>query len=593
MTARYLSLVFPYSLVVLLAFQCFYGLNLASLASTMACMVVILCVAALAAFGWIPDRRFVTAGVIGSVAVTGLYLLTCNEWVSIIGDNTVYIRDARRLASGESVLDSQYGLGVKTMLIPAVVLFPDSVTALKATVALSGFLFPLCTFLVLREFVDDNRALLIALISGAFWIAVEYANVVTADIPFPVFSLLALWVILQYIRCPGISWKWLIAAATAVGWAYHVKSPSIYLVIAAVIYLVLHKEVKKPLLLVALVSVWVLPWVLYLKVNFPESQGYLGMINQIAMGAYIPEGEAGSFWQNFLYYLFHKNPAGYLKNLEYFLLPREYMRQLPISAEWRPIGWLLLTLIAIGFVSGRRPANKKPLSLLRSLEVHDWYVLGYIATLFILPGSPNRYLLPILPFIVFYIFTGAEFICNRFPCSIEPAKRFPRYLPLEKVTAVLQQPILVRCSPVLLACVFLLPSLFMDFAIIRDRRMMPGYHRYWKTYHEASVWMRDNIPPQSRVTTRKPGLVWFWSRRETDGYPRVENPDEALQALGKFDFILLENIPFFREKSKYIMPAINAYPERFVVSHKTGPPETYVIRILKNGPFSRGRGPAP
>ena len=329
---------------------------------------------------------------------------------------------------------------------------------------------------------------------------------------------------------------------------------------------------------------WVLPWVIYLKVHFPESQGYLGMIHQIARGAYIPEGEVGSFWQNFFYYIFDKNPAGYLKNLDYFLLPGEVMRQLPTSARWRPIGWIVLILIGIGFVFGRRPENKRPLSLLRSLEVHDWYFMGYVATLFTLPGSPHRYLLPILPFFVFYIFKGVEVVCNRFPESIPPSKRLTRNLPLWRIAAVFQRPNLVRFYPVLLACVILLPSLFVDFSIIRDRRMGRGYSRYWKTYHEASVWMRDNIPPQSRVSTRKPGLVWFWSRREADGYPRVEDPAEALQALRKFDYVLLENIPFFKDKLKYIVPALEAYPDHFVVSYKTGPPETYVIRIIKDDP---------
>ena len=543
MTARYLSLIFPYSLVVLLAFQCLYDLNLATLAPTMACMTVILCIAGMAAFRQIPEHRFLVWTVVGSLAVCGIYLLTCNEWVHIIGDNIAYIRDARRLVQGRAVLDSQYGLGVKTLLMPAVVLFPESVPALKATIAISGFLFPLCTFLVFREFIDANRALLIAMISGGFWIAVEYASVVTADLPFPAFSMLALWVILQYIKRPGISWKWLIAAACAAGWAYHVKSPSIYLVISATIYLLLRKETKKSLLLVAFASVWVLPWVFYLRVHFPESQGYFGMINQITTGFNIPDSEVGSFWQNFVYYFFRKNPVGYLESLEYLLLPGRYMAKLPISAKWRPIGWLILITIAIGFVFGRKPANRKPLSLLRSLEVHDWYVMGYVATLFTLPGSPHRYLLPILPFIVFYIFKGVHKICNRFPESIPPTKRFARYPPLGRVLAVFQRPTVVRHSPVLLACVFLLPSLFVDFGIIRGRRMNAGYHRYWKSYYEASIWMRDNTPPQSRVTTRKPGLVWFWSGREADGYPRIEDPAEALEALKKYDYILLENLP--------------------------------------------------
>ncbi len=584
MNARYLSLIFPYSLVVLLAFQCLYDLNLATLAPTMACMVAILCVAGLAAFRGIPENLFLTAAAVGSLAVCGIYLLTCNEWVHIIGDNIAYIRDARRLVQGTGVLDSQYGLGVKTMLMPAVVLFPDSVVALKVTIAVSGFLFPFCTFLVLRDFIDNSRALLIAMISGAFWISVEYAHVVTADIPFPAFSMLALWAILQYIKQPGISRKWLIGAACAVGWAYHVKSPSIYLVIAATLYLLLRKEIKKPLLLVVFASVWVLPWAFYLNVNFPESQGYLGMINQIATGTYIPESDVGSFWHNFFYYFFQKNPVGYLKNLEYLLLPKLYMSQLPISAEWRPVGWFFLILIATGFVFGRSPASRKPLPLLRSLQVHDWYVLGYVATLFTLPGSPNRYLLPVLPFIVFYVFKGVERICACFPETISPPKCLPSYLPLGKVIAVFQRPALARHNPVFLACLFLLPSLFTDFAIIKSQRMTPGYHAYWKPYYEASVWMKDNTPPQSRVTTRKPGLVWFWSGREAEGYPPFEDPVKALQALEAFDYILLDNLPFFREKLKYIVPVMKAYPESFKVVHVSEPPKTYVIRIKKTVP---------
>ena len=265
-------------------------------------------------------------------------------------------------------------------------------------------------------------------------------------------------------------------------------------------------------------------------------------------------------------------------------MPRQYIKYLQISAEWRPVGWLVLILIAIGFVFGRKPANRKPLLLVRSLEVHDWYVMGYATTLLTLPGSPTRYLLPVLPFVIFYIFKGVEKICTCFPDSISPSHRFPRYLPLGKVIAVFQRPVLAKHSPVLLVCLFLLPSLFVDFFIIRNQRMTPGYHAFWKPYYQASVWMRENTPPQSRVTTRKPGLVWFWSGREADGYPRIEDPAEALRALAEYDYILLDNMPFFREKLKYVIPAIKAYPKSFKVVHVAESPKTYVIEIKKAVP---------
>jgi len=78
--------------------------------------------------------------------------------------------------------------------------------------------------------------------------------------------------------------------------------------------------------------------------------------------------------------------------------------------------------------------------------------------------------------------------------------------------------------------------------------------------------------------------VRIWSGRESDGYPRFANPERALQALEEYDYILLDNLPFFKEKLKYIVPAIIAYPKRFTVMHTTEAPKTYVIRIIKDGP---------
>ena len=47
-------------------------------------------------------------------ATGGIYLMGCNPWASIIGDNIVYIRDAMRLLQGKSMLDTQYGIGLKS-----------------------------------------------------------------------------------------------------------------------------------------------------------------------------------------------------------------------------------------------------------------------------------------------------------------------------------------------------------------------------------------------------------------------------------------------------------------------------------------------
>ena len=63
----------------------------------------------------------------------------------------------------------------------------------------------------------------------------------------------------------------------------------------------------------------------------------------------------------------------------------------------------------------------------------------------------------------------------------------------------------------------------------------------------------------------------------------VRCPGET-DARRAYDYILLDNIPFFKEKLKYIIPAIKAYPKRFTVIHTTEAPKTYVIKINRNGP---------
>ena len=55
-----------------------------------------------------------------------------------------------------------------------------------------------------------------------------------------------------------------------------------------------------------------------------------------------------------------------------------------------------------------------------------------------------------------------------------------------------------------------------------------------------------------------------------------------------FDYVLLDNLPFFEDKQKYFIPVLKAYPKRFQVVFYTDDPKNYVIQVLREGSATTG-----
>ena len=499
--------------------------------------------------GMISETRYLPWSLACALSIGGIYMMTCNPWVRIIGDNIVNIRDAMRLVEGKSLIDTQYGLGFKALLMPPLALFDNSVTAMKVVVASTGVLFPLFGFLVLRRFTSPSRALTIAVLAAVLPVSVDYSAQLNADLPYSSFSLLALYVTLRYVDRPDLSWRWLIGASCAMGWAYHIKDAGLFLAMAAVVYLLVRREMAKAALLAAGVGAWVVPWMLFLKTKVDKGLGHFSaMLAQISRGENIVDEKTGDFWHNLFHLALKKNPQDYLRNLGDVFLPYDFPGE----------AWLFLALIVVGFIAGRPLMDRKPISILKVAEIHDWYVVGYFVVLFALPASPDRYLIPILPFLVLYLFRG-----------LDAAVGLLREASATKATFVVSAVLLFICS---------YPS---NVAFISLKRSQEGYPGYWENYYRSALWVGDHTPPESRIAARKPSLMWFWSRRESAVFPRTKNKEEALEGLkSSFDYVVVDNLPFFPDKVKYLIPVIEAYPKSFAIVHTTPEPKNYVFKIV-------------
>ena len=143
-------------------------------------------------------------------------------------------------------------------------------------------------------------------------------------------------------------------------------------------------------------------------------------------------------------------------------------------------------------------------------------------------------------------------------------------------------PILQKGAPLALAMGIFLPSFRSDLDLLTFRRCQRGYPGYWKNYYKAAIWIRDNTPSKAKVAARKPTLVWFWSGRESGLYPWTKDVKLAWRKLKGFDYVIVDDLPFFPETRKYLIPVIRAYADSFEVVYVTPPPRNYVLRLKKN-----------
>ena len=454
---------------------------------------------------------------LGVVVAEAMYLLGVNSWTGIIGDNIVYIRDAQRLWAGLPMLDTQYGPGLKLILAP----FSDSMVAMKSVVALTGLLIPLCGYFVLRRFMAPWDSLIVAMLASLLPITVEFSSEVMADVPYTAFSLLAIWMTLRWVEAPTI--KLLAFAATAIGWAYYVKSPALLIPLCTIIWLVWNKRGREA---------WWMGGIMVAVLLSTMGGGYTQSVSTaIAKGENIanPTG----FWSNLSHLIFVKNPVDYATNAgALFGVP-----------YWQ-VGLVVIALVLVGLVN-------------KLNSIPGLYLCGYVGVLFLLPGAPLRYLIPVMVFILAYGFMGVE-----------------RIIPWTK------QKLCV--VPVVLCVSIFGVSLLADVELIKFRQEQIGYGGGWDSYYQAAIWVKKHTSPGAIIAARKPTLMWYWSGRESELYPWTEDPDKAWEEFQKFDYVVVDAIEAFPQTRKFLVPLLNEHMEDFRVVHISGPPpQAYILRRVK------------
>ncbi|MFQ5677960.1 MAG: hypothetical protein ACE5HP_00700 [Gemmatimonadota bacterium] len=304
-------------------------------------------------------------------------------------------------------------------------------------------------------------------------------------------------------------------------------------------------------------------WAIYQRLAAPGSPGYLGEL--ILRNPYTPalgrvdagdlvRRTAGNVWSY---------TSGVLPGSLTGFAPREFGLLLPVGlavAALALIGWLSRATEEVGEA--------------------ELFTLLYAGLICVWPEvwTDQRFLLPLLPFILLYAVDGTSRLAARLPGGHagKRAHRLPAAI-LAMGLAILALLSVFRLAPDRARC------------IAAYRGGSPCDPPALASFYGAARWARANTPPETVVANRKPRLFYWYARRRGDVYRYSSEPELVLRSLEEMeaDYVAVDAIS--ATTARYLLPAIRAAPGRFEVVYRGGEPETVLLRFRRLPATARTR----
>jgi 4-amino-4-deoxy-L-arabinose transferase-like glycosyltransferase len=476
---------------------------------------------------------------------------TFDPKLALSGDNTEFMTLARSLVQGQGLSyislpepkpATKYPFGFPLMLAPLEWLAPGNGAAMNWLVVLffAGSV-PLIYLLALQA-LGRVPALLASLWCATLPLLLDYAHQVMSEVPYLFFSLLGLWLIERGMgeeeRIPGN--YWFIGGFAALMWAYYVRSAGIALVGAVFLYLLLRRRFRQALALGGGALLLALPWSLRNRAVGDEGSYFKQLIS---VNPYFPEQGTVDLAGMVERVLF--NGGAYLSRI----LPQIFWPSAAPPENGALVSVALLGLAGWAVFACIRRRQHLLLPLYAGL---------YLAMVLVWPSqwTDARFLAPLTPVLVLLAIQGAAELLDWRP-QLRPAGR-------------------------VLAGALLAGVLALNLgALGRLARAGAGdYPPGWRNYYAAGLWLRANTPAGSVICCRKDYWLYVVADRPCMVYPFKE-PAEILASLEQqgVDYVVVDQLGF-SSTPRFLVPAIQQYPERFEVVWQQPNPDTYVLRFL-------------
>ena len=519
---------------------------------------------------------FMAMCAVALLGIAGMYLISLTNYLSVEGDNAVYIILAKAMATGHGYTDiqgpaprieAQYPFLFPVLLTPIVFAFgAGAVYLMELVVTLFALgAFVVCFFLFRRWLGSAPLALVITVAAATSSLIWSYSHKVLTEVPYLFFTVVACWFASVYAEEDNPYTRAGLLAAAATAAAFLTRTIGMSLCVALPLFLlfasplptdrtVWWQRIQKVLLTGAVLVVTAGAWTLRNRVAF-SGQGHNYMGQFFLKQAYVPD--AGTVSSSGLFRRMGENLSYYAQEFQHMLLGNGWDGVFILGR----ISLVLLLVCLGGFVY----------SLLARRTMAEPYMIFYVLIVLLWPWKDLRFAVPVLPFLLYYLAQAVSLLAS---------------LPWR----------LRMIDPRLIATVLLIPFLGRSGyqtwrTALADHRA--GYHYEvgrlgewrayadWRDFHAAADWVAQHAPSGSTVINRSPNLLYLWTGLASRNYPYIFNQKAMLHDLGSDhrDFVIYDDFDWTYTTKQYLRPVIKRYPSHFLpLAHFHG---TVVYEVVK------------
>ncbi|MCX5667247.1 MAG: hypothetical protein NTY34_02920 [Candidatus Omnitrophica bacterium] len=493
-----------------------------------------------------------------------VYILATTSTLSMSGDDATYILISRAFAekgffgyifSPAYTSSTLYNFLMPLLLAPFSAIAPEGYLWMKFIPILSSVLAAIALNLFLKGSISDRyRKAIVLLFALNPWI-VEYSGLILTEMPFIASSLCAAAYAKKYDESgKGV---YLIILVVSTASAVYLRPFGLAFIPAIALFFGMRKKYGELAVMAAALIVMLLPALYSAHKIFTVILRESIMRQELYSASYKGSSPADALYRagyNLTVYIGNYLPDILMRPIVFGIYPR--LADGSVNTIFIPkfmLGSAASLIMARGFVK----------TAYARIQLYHLYVIFYIALTMLVNVYVARYLLPLLPFLLFFFFSG---IPGEDPprANAEPAHhRWREYVPAASFAAL-----------------FLI-SVVGVTAITLDARM-GNIRPEAKSFIECNDWIKANTPRASVILSRKPSYTKLYTGRTVVGYFCSEDPDAQLEFIKKLkpDYVIVGDLDFFPHTAGALKEAARRHPGIFSLVYETKEePIDYVYKV--------------
>lgn len=517
--------------------------------------------------------------------VVPVLLLLCLLYGSLVNrqwqpewDSAFYIELSRSMISGQGFTylghpETKFLPGFPLLLSPIILLFGKNYLLMNFLIILFAVASIWLTYRLFSEFFSREYSALIAIMTSLSWFVVNQSTFIMTDVPYMALSIASLLLINRRLVSQGSILRFLLLPLAILITCF-VRMVGLSLFMTFLVFLFrkncsFHRKNNPVLFRIALTSLIVLTPVVVWQlrnsraaIDKKEPSAVLeefAPYSELQMRSMPYEPESPRIDARLLLLRAVKDVTYYAAQADCVVLGLRIDTSVDALRTDSKLVLALLGVLSLIIMAGFVQ------SFVRHRLVFDIYVIFYCGFFIVFSSREPRYLVPIVPFILHYFWSGSRWILHR-------------ALPMNR--KVLFMSVAGTCF----VSYFVLANLMIDVRIVGAQRRQPFYQndspssiRAVQSFFNVVDWVQANTPPDTRVSSVMAPWVVLRTERWCVSYPWVENQRTILSFFRKVGIDYLIVAPSWRNKDKLASVLIDAYPNLFAEVFRDGEARVYKI----------------